>query len=113
MGTPTLRRLVDQAALDALLAAATAFAPGLEVSLVDREGTQIAGAIRERGRAGPSPSSPGMATRPLVAAGETLGLVTVRAEDEAVAGAVAELIGRAIELAATEGLGRRAVTAAA
>ena len=52
-------------------------------------------------------------TRSIVVDGRTIGAVAVRAEDEAVAGAVAELIGRAIELAATEGLGRRAVTAAA
>ena len=108
MGTPTLRRLVDQAALDALLTAASAVSPGLDAWIVDGDGTDIA--EPRSGPAGAQRTSPDTPTRSIVVDGRTIGAVAVRAEDEAVAGAVAELIGRAIELAATEGLGRRAVT---
>jgi serine phosphatase RsbU (regulator of sigma subunit) len=111
MGTRSLGRLVDQAALDALLIAASAVSPGLEAWILDRDGTQVAGG--SRGPAGASPASPGTPTRAIVVDGVKIGTVAVRAADEMSARSVGELIGRAIELAATEGLGRRAVTAAA
>lgn len=110
MAAPTLARLVDQTALDALLITASAVSPGLEAWVVDRAGAQVAGA--SRGPEG-APTSPGTSTRAIVVDGATIGTVAVRATDAAIARSVGELIGRAIELAATEGMGRRAVTAAA
>jgi serine phosphatase RsbU (regulator of sigma subunit) len=112
MGAPTLGRLVDQAGLDGLLSAAPAVSPGLEAWVLDRDGTQVAGP--SQGPTGALPTASATpTTRAIVVDGATVGTVAVRAADQATARSVGELIGRAIELAATEGLGRRAVTAAA
>jgi len=110
MGAPKLGRLIERAALHGLLAAAAAVAPGLEVLVVDRDGTVIAGSTAAAGEEAPTFST---TSRPLVAGGIEIGRVTVRCADGAMAGSVSELVGRAIELAATEGLGRRVITAAA
>jgi serine phosphatase RsbU (regulator of sigma subunit) len=81
----------------------------------DAGGADAGGARGAGGAADPEPfgESVATATEPLVVDGATVGSVTIRAADEAVARSVAGLVGRAIELAAAEGLSRRAVTAAA
>jgi len=110
MGAPRLERLIDRRGLDALLRAASGVAPGIEVRVLDGEGAEVG---RVDPADDPKPAPVAAWTRPLVVGGNALGSVAVRGEDEATAHAIAELVGQAIELAATEGLGRRAVTAAA
>jgi serine phosphatase RsbU (regulator of sigma subunit) len=102
---PTLERLIDGARLDALLQAARRVAPDLEIRLLPPDA---------------APSANGVVRRPIVVDGGVLGTVEVagggddaRAAAQARAAAHADLVGRSIELAAGEGLARRAVTAAA
>jgi sigma-B regulation protein RsbU (phosphoserine phosphatase) len=112
VAAPRLDRLVERPGIAALVEAASAVAPGLAVRVLDPAGGIVAGQA-PGGR--PNASGPS-ATRPLAAGGAPLGTVVVdgRAERTSPAAAdLAELIGRAIELAASEGLARRAVTAAA
>ena len=111
MGVPRLARLIAPEGLVALLAAASAVSPGLTAWVVDRAGAEIARIDPAAG--GPPAELLVTASRPIMVAGSEAGTVTVRAPDAAVARSLAELVGRAIELAATEGSGRRAVTAAA
>jgi serine phosphatase RsbU (regulator of sigma subunit) len=109
MGAPRLERLIDRAAVDALLAAAAQVSPGLEAWVVDGDGTEVA-----RARSGDHDASGNAtSTRPLVVDGAAIGSVAVRSADQAAARSIAELVGRAIELAATEALGRQIETAAA
>jgi serine phosphatase RsbU (regulator of sigma subunit) len=98
MGSPTLGRLVDLERLDALLSAAAAVAPDLQIRVV---------APDDR------PSGDGTLRRPIVVDGHVVGAVEVSGGSDGRATAHAELIGRSIELAAAEGLARRAVTEAA
>jgi serine phosphatase RsbU (regulator of sigma subunit) len=107
MGVPKLHRLIEGSGLDALLASASAVAPGLQAWVVDRDGTAVGGAPA-------MPAIPGGAwTAPIVVDGAEIGTVHVAGKDPALARSVGQLIARAIELAATQGLGRRVVTAAA
>jgi hypothetical protein len=107
MGVPKLHRLIEGSGLDALLASASAIAPGLQAWVVDRDGTAVGGAPA-------MPAIPGGAwTAPIVVDGAEIGTVHVAGKDPALARSVGQLIARAIELAATQGLGRRVVTAAA
>ncbi len=102
-----LDRLVDQAGLEALLRAAQAVAPGVSIRISHPDGTAVAstdGAPVAHGQG---------AARPLAVDGELVGHLAVAGVDVPQATAIGELVGRAIELAATEGLGRRNVTAAA
>src|SRR6476619_6091831 len=107
MGGPKLHRLIEGSGLDALLASASAVAPGLRAWVLERDGTAVGGA-------------PAMGVTPdaawsgaIVIDGTEIGTVHVAGADPAIARSVGELIARAIELAATQGLGRRVVTAAA
>jgi sigma-B regulation protein RsbU (phosphoserine phosphatase) len=111
MGAPKLRRLIEGSALDSLLAAASAISPGLRAWVLDRDGIAVTGA--DEAPAGTSTMRAGTSTRPIVVDGAEIGSVHVAGADPATDRSVGELIGRAIELAATEGLGRRVVTAAA
>jgi serine phosphatase RsbU (regulator of sigma subunit) len=100
--SPTLLRLIDRDRLDELLDAARAARPEVAVRVLD-----AASAARDpeaRGR-----------RRPIVVGPHVLGAVewSVGTGDDEVARAHAELLGRSIELAAGEGLARRAVTGAA
>ncbi|HEX2756852.1 MAG TPA: SpoIIE family protein phosphatase [Candidatus Limnocylindrales bacterium] len=111
MRAPRLERLIERAGLDALLEAASAIAPGIEVRILGGDGAEItrSPATDERSATTTATAS----VRPLVVDGNDLGSVAVRAGDEAAARSIGELVGQAIELAATEGLGRRMVAAAA
>jgi serine phosphatase RsbU (regulator of sigma subunit) len=106
MAAPRLDRLIDRAGLDALLGSASAAAPGLEIRILDENGMIVAGAA-------PPARSPGATTRALTAGGVVVGRLEVDGPDAAQAASIGELVGRAVELAASEGLGRRTVTAAA
>ncbi|HET7030564.1 MAG TPA: hypothetical protein VFI34_08635, partial [Candidatus Limnocylindrales bacterium] len=99
----TLERLIDRRRLDDLLEAAAVAAPDLTVRLV---------------AADVPPAGNGSVRRPIVADGQVLGAIEVQPVDlgagpDGRAGAHAELLGRSIELAAGEGLARRAVAGAA
>ena len=100
MGAVTLDRLIDRDRLAGLLDAAAAAAPDLTVRLV-AAGTPTAGDATVH--------------RPIVADAHVLAAleVTGAGGDVARATAHAELVGRSIELAASEGLARRAVAEAA
>ncbi len=110
MAAPRLNRLLDRAGLEALIASAAAVVPGVLIRVVDRDGTPLA---TTTGGAETKPDGDGPVTRPLAVGGESVGHLEIRGVDARQATAVADLVGRAIELAATEGLGRRNVTAAA
>ena len=99
MGTPGLVRLLDRAALDSLVSAAATVSPGLEALVVDRDGAELARA----GSGDDDASRNATFTRPLVVDEGVIGRVAVRSADQAVARSIAELVGRAIELAATAG----------
>ena len=114
MTTVRLDRLIDPASLDGLLDAAGAAEPDRAFRIEGPDGRQIAG----RGSSGPDARGElaPVATRALTANGQAIGRLVVEgpaATDGARVAAIAELVGRSIELAATEGLARRAVTAAA
>jgi serine phosphatase RsbU (regulator of sigma subunit) len=115
MGVLELDQLLEPAGLDALLRAATAVAPDLDIRVVDRSGTELARAASAA--PGSAESAPGAVltttTRQLVVGDAGIGQVQIAGIDEAAARSIGELVGRAIELAATEGLARSAVTAAA
>jgi serine phosphatase RsbU (regulator of sigma subunit) len=120
VGAPKLGRLIAAGGLEALLVAATPVGSGLVATVVDRDGVELArsgpagdGHPGDAGDPGSSSEPAAAATRPLVVGGATVGTVTVGAADETLARVVSELVGRSIELAAAEGLSRRAVTAAA
>jgi sigma-B regulation protein RsbU (phosphoserine phosphatase) len=116
MGAPKLGRLVERTALDALLASASDVAPGLAAWVLDRDGQLVAGAIpttTATATSGPTGGPSPAATRPIMVAGVEVGSLSILAADTVTARTMGELVGRAIELAATEGVGRRAVTAAA
>jgi phosphoserine phosphatase RsbU/P len=116
MGAPKLGRLIERTALDALLASASDVAPGLVAWVLDHDGQLVAGAIPTTAAtptSGPNGGRSPAATRPIMVAGAEVGSLSILAADAATARTVGELVGRAIELAATEGVGRRAVTAAA
>jgi hypothetical protein len=101
VGEIALDRLLARDQLDALLDAARAAAPDLTIRLVTADGP---------------PGAHGDIRRPLVADGHVLGALEIAGGsvgDVARASAFAELIGRSIELAAVEGLARRAVAGAA
>jgi sigma-B regulation protein RsbU (phosphoserine phosphatase) len=106
MAALRLERLIDRTGLDALLSSATAAAPGLGLRILGADGTIVAGT--------PAHDRPaGATTRRLVVDGQDVGTLEVGGPDAGQAASIGELVGRAIELAATEGLGRRKVTAAA
>ena len=99
MGGLTLDRLIDRERLDGLLVAAAAAAPDLAIRLVAADSR---------------PAGPGTIHRPIVADGQVLGAVDIDGPaGDPRASAHAELVGRSIELAAGEGLARRAVAEAA
>ena len=101
MGAIKLERLIPRDRLDAVLEAARAAVPDLAIRLVPAD---------------PAREGDGSVRRPIVADGHVLGALEVKGGDTgdgARASAVAELIGRSIELAAVEGLARRAVAGAA
>jgi serine phosphatase RsbU (regulator of sigma subunit) len=101
VGEIALDRLLARDQLDALLDAARAAAPDLTIRLVTADGP---------------PGAHGDIRRPIVADGHVLGALEIAGGsvgDVARASAFAELIGRSIELAAVEGLARRAVAGAA
>src|SRR5215210_4405600 len=104
MGAPTLDRLIDAEALRAVLESAAALAPDLVISVVGSGGGPIAGE--------PVDLEAAAVVRPIALDGAVIGQVLVGGGSP-MASAVAELVGRAIDLAAGEGLGRRRVTAAA
>jgi serine phosphatase RsbU (regulator of sigma subunit) len=106
MGVPKLHRLIEGSGVDALLASAAAVAPWLRAWVVDRDGTAVGGPAM-------AAIPTGAWTTPIVVDGAEIGTVHLAGTDPATARSVGELIGRAIELAATQGLGRRVVTAAA
>ena len=117
-----LDRLIDRTALDGLLDAAEAGAPGLTIRILDDRGAGVARRATTDGRhpSPPVPAAPMTAaasmSRPLVVDGEVVGSVEVTGQEAAAAAqaeSILELVGRAVELAAAEGLGRRNVTAAA
>ena len=108
MPAPKLGRLIDRASLDGLLAAAVAVSPELGARLLDPDGTEIA-AIHPP----PTRTASVNVRRPVAVDGAPIGTLEIRAGDERTARAVGDLLGRAIELAATEVRARRAVTAAA
>ncbi len=108
MGAPRLDRLITRAGLDALLDAVLAIEPSAVIRVVDAGGSEIAVVGSDSGRsAGP------VTTRTIELEGAAFGSVSSHAEAPGRAASVAELVARAIELAAAEGVGRRAVTAAA
>jgi serine phosphatase RsbU (regulator of sigma subunit) len=100
MGALTLARLLDPARLEDLLEASRALDPRLAIELVP---------------AGAPDATPGAVRRPIVVDGQVLGAVQAAGDglDPSLVRAHAELVGRSIELAAAEGLSRRAVTGAA
>ncbi|MEA2605549.1 MAG: phosphoserine phosphatase RsbU/P [Chloroflexota bacterium] len=103
MGVPKLARLIAPDALETLLGAATAVGPVTAAWVVDRAGTAVAQVDRPPGM---EPADPGAtATHHLVVAGVEVGTVSIRAADEGTARSMALLVGRAIELAATEAHG--------
>ena len=109
MAAPRLDRLIDRGGLDALLAAAVAASPGAAIRILDRDGTAIAGSP---GSEQPSAAAP--VARPIVLDADVIGSVEVTGgADTRTASGLADLVARAVELAATEGIGRRNVTAAA
>src|SRR5690348_5625595 len=119
MASPTLGRLVERAALQALVDTAARLEPGLTVRVLDLDGSVLAATGRtdgagdaratgDTGDAGPEGEHPG---RPIVVGGRVLGTVVAQpgAGGPHLGGvsAVAELAGQAIELAAQAGLDRR------
>jgi serine phosphatase RsbU (regulator of sigma subunit) len=101
MSAPTLGRLLDPERLDEILEAAHAAQPELGLRLA---------------AAAPAPGDADLARRrPIVVDGQVLGALEwdEAGDDPSRARAQAELVGRSIELAAAEGLARRAVTGAA
>jgi serine phosphatase RsbU (regulator of sigma subunit) len=102
MGAPRLERLIERAALDQLLGAAMAVAPGLEAWVLDRDGAEVA----RSGSGDHDASGAATSTLPLVVDGARIGIVAVRGADLVAAQSMAELLARAIELAATAGQGR-------
>jgi len=109
VGVPKLVRLIAPDALQALLAASAAVGSVTAAWVVDRDGSGIA---RVDPPAGREPADPGVIARSrLVVAGEDMGMVSIRAADETTARSVADLVGRAIELAAVQPqlLARRAL----
>jgi serine phosphatase RsbU (regulator of sigma subunit) len=107
MGAPTLSRLLDRARLDGVLDAARAIEPRLTISVVDSKPSEA------RGQAGADRDQP--IRRPIVVDGRVVGTVQAGGAglEPFVVRAHAELVGRSVELAAAEGLSRRAVTEAA
>ena len=108
MGSPRLDRLIARTGIEELLAAAAAIEPDASIRV-------LGGDDRELARGGPAAATATSdpAARPIVVDGVAYGSVTVGGIGPGRGRAIADLVGRAIELAATEGLGRRAVTAAA
>ena len=109
-GTHTLRHLLDPAALEALIRAAVDVAPDLDIRLLDGDGSVLGRtsteAARRRDAGAPS------ATRTISVEAEQLGTIEIRGPNGR-SRAVADLIGRAVELAATEALHRRSVASIA
>jgi serine phosphatase RsbU (regulator of sigma subunit) len=98
MRAPPLGRLIDLAALADLIQAASAVAPNHDVRIVDLDTSGLApGAV---------------ATREISVGGERLGTVEIRGPVEQ-SEALAALVGRSIELAATEALRRRSLASTA
>jgi sigma-B regulation protein RsbU (phosphoserine phosphatase) len=99
MGAPRLERLIERAALDSLLSAAAAVSPGLEAWVSNGDGAELA----RTGSGDADASRTATFTRPLIVAGEGIGTIAVRSAEQAGTRSIAELVGRAIELAATAG----------
>jgi serine phosphatase RsbU (regulator of sigma subunit) len=104
-----LERLLDRDGLGRLLEAASAAAPGLAIRILDLSGAEVAATSLAEPPAGLVTTL----SRPLVVDGELVGNLDVDGVEAAQVAAIGELVGRAVELAASEGLGRRHVTAAA
>jgi len=95
---PRLAGLIDRSSLAALLDAALHVAPGHRARVVDDDGTIIASApVRAGPRTGTAATT---AIRPIAVGADRLGAVEVDGPG-ASAAAVAELVGRAVELALT------------
>ncbi|HZC33458.1 MAG TPA: PP2C family protein-serine/threonine phosphatase [Candidatus Bathyarchaeia archaeon] len=97
----TLRHLLDPGALEALIRAAAAVAPDLDIRLVDRDGAVLGSTSADpaRQRVVATPST----TRTISVDAEQLGSIETRGPDDR-STAVADLIALAVELAATEAL---------
>ncbi|MEO5940936.1 MAG: GAF domain-containing SpoIIE family protein phosphatase, partial [Candidatus Limnocylindrales bacterium] len=109
MASTRLDRLIDRSRLDALLEAAVSAWPGAAIRVLDHAGRPIAGSPGTD-----LPSAAAAIARTIVVDTTVIGSVeVVPGADARTAAGLADLVARAVELAATEGLGRRNVTAAA
>jgi phosphoserine phosphatase RsbU/P len=109
MTAPPLGRLIDLAALADLIEAAAAVAPSHEIRLLDLDGSALLPASAVA--AGGPPVTP-TTTRAISVDGESLGTVEISGP-VGQSDAIAELVGRSIELAATEALRRRSLASTA
>lgn len=107
---PTLRHLVDPGAFEALIRSAAAVAPDLDIQLIDRDGSVLGSTSADpaRQRVAATPST----TRTISVDAEQLGTIEIRGLDGR-STAVADLIARSVELAATEALHHRSVASIA
>jgi serine phosphatase RsbU (regulator of sigma subunit) len=110
MRAPPLGRLIDVAALADLVEATAALAPNHDIRILDMGGSTLvpASAPGVQVRIAGAPST----TRAITVGAEDLGAVEIRGPTGG-SQALAELVGRSIELAATEALRRRSIASTA
>ena len=113
MAAPRLDRLIARSGVEALLQSAAALEAGAEIRVRDGAGRELAQVGPAGGNRRSEIDGQAPILRPLRVAGGAVGSVSVRGVAPDRARLIADLIGRAIELAAHEGLGRRTVAAAA
>jgi sigma-B regulation protein RsbU (phosphoserine phosphatase) len=106
----TLRHLLDPGALEALIRAAVDVAPDLDIRIIDRNGSVLG--VTSTDAAQHSVAATPSTTRTISVDAEPLGTIEIRGPDDR-STAIADLIGRAVELAATEALHRRSVASIA
>jgi sigma-B regulation protein RsbU (phosphoserine phosphatase) len=110
MRAPPLGRLIDVAALADLVEATTAVAPNHEIRVLDVDGSTLVPTSSASGQ--PPIAGAPSATRAIAVGGEPLGTVEISGP-AGQSDAIAELVGRSIEMAATEALRRRSIASIA